>query len=548
MLIAGDGPWSDALFARLVESGSGGWRRVSGADAAGAVAGFDLVVYAAGSRAPGGDSRSPLDLGDALAVFEASAAAGARLIVVSSTEVQAPHHHNLGLLSEDRLQTRAGGNPISDAWLALEEQAREVAAGSGTGLVLLRAAPSPVPGGDDFWSRLLSGPVARLPPGRNPPLQLLAIDDLARAIVLAASSPSPGIFHVVPDGAVPLRRALRLAGVRRLPLPRFGPRTAFLTHPWTAAGERAGAELGFQPSVSASDVAAGMARSFARVTSVPPIPAWEWGRPAPAYPAGPIKPDPFGMDPESIARYGRHLFRFLHDVWWRVEVRGLEHVPEEGAGVLTGVHRGFMPFDGVMALHLLVRERGRYPRFLIHPTLVKQPFLADFMTRLGGVPACQENADWVLSRGGLVGVFPEGIRGAFTPYRRAYRLGKFGRDEYVRMALRNRVPIYPFVTVGSAEIFPIVGRIDWKWWKRVSEWPYLPIAPPFPLLPVPLPSKWHTRFLEPIHVEREHGPETADDPRAVKAIGREVRRRMKAAIDEMLARRRRVFWGTVFEP
>jgi 1-acyl-sn-glycerol-3-phosphate acyltransferase len=254
------------------------------------------------------------------------------------------------------------------------------------------------------------------------------------------------------------------------------------------------------------------------------------------------------MDPEYIARYDGHLFRFLHDLWWRVEHRGVEHVPEEGAGVLTGVHRGFMPYDGVMALHLLVRERGRYPRFLIHPTLVKQPFLADFMTRLGGVPACRENADWVLSRGGLVGVFPEGIRGAFTPYRRAYKLGKFGRDEYVRMALRNRVPIYPFVTVGSAEIFPIVGRIDWKWWKRVSEWPYLPIAPPFPLLPVPLPSKWHTRFLEPIHVEREHGPEAADDPRAVKAIGREVRRRMKAAIDGMLARRRRVFWGTVFEP
>jgi 1-acyl-sn-glycerol-3-phosphate acyltransferase len=147
-----------------------------------------------------------------------------------------------------------------------------------------------------------------------------------------------------------------------------------------------------------------------------------------------------------------------------------------------------------------------------------------------------------------VGVFPEGIRGAFTPYRRAYKLGKFGRNEYVRMALRSGVPIYPFVTVGSAEIFPIVGRLDWKWWKRFSEWPCLPIAPPFPLLPVPLPSKWHTRFLEPIHVEREHGPEAADDPRAVKAIGREVRRRMKAAIDGMLARRKSVFWGTVFEP
>jgi 1-acyl-sn-glycerol-3-phosphate acyltransferase len=253
------------------------------------------------------------------------------------------------------------------------------------------------------------------------------------------------------------------------------------------------------------------------------------------------------MDPAYIARYGRHLFRFLHDAWWRVEVRGLEHVPREGPAVLTGVHRGFMPFDGVMALHLLAKETGRYPRFLLHPTLVKFPFLFDFMTRLGGVPACRENADRILAGDGMVGIFPEGIRGAFTPYRRAYRLGKFGRDEYVKMALRNRAPIVPFVTVGSAEIFPILARLDWGWWKRFSEWPYLPIAPPFPLLPVPLPSKWHTRFLEPLHVEEEHGPEAAGDPAVVRSISREVRRRMTEAIQAMLARRRSVFYGSVFE-
>ena len=267
-------------------------------------------------------------------------------------------------------------------------------------------------------------------------------------------------------------------------------------------------------------------------------PGWEWGAEG---------LDPFGMDRGYVERWGRRLFRFLHDRYWRIEVRGLEHVPRSGRGVLTGVHRGFMPFDGVMALHLLARECGRYPRFLLHPTLTKLPFLTDFMTKLGGVLACRENADWVLERGGLLGIFPEGIRGAFTPYRRAYRLGKFGRDEYVRMALRNRAPILPFVTVGSAEIFPILGRIDWGWLKRYTEWPFLPIAPPFPLLPVPLPSKWHTRFLEPLHVEELHGPEAADDPEVVRAISRTVRARMAAAIAEMLARRRSVFFGSVFE-
>jgi 1-acyl-sn-glycerol-3-phosphate acyltransferase len=145
-------------------------------------------------------------------------------------------------------------------------------------------------------------------------------------------------------------------------------------------------------------------------------------------------------------------------------------------------------------------------------------------------------------------MFPEGIRGAFTPYRRAYRLGKFGRDEYVRMALRNGAPIVPFVTVGSAEIYPIWGRLDWQWVKRATEWLYLPLAPNFPLPGLPLPSKWHTRFLEPLPVGERWGPEAADDPETVRAISREVRSRMRAALDEMLARRRSIFWGSVFEP
>ena len=223
------------------------------------------------------------------------------------------------------------------------------------------------------------------------------------------------------------------------------------------------------------------------------------------------------------------------------------NVPRQGRAVLTGIHRGFMPWDGVMALHLIARELGRHPRFLIHPCLVKFPFLANYMTKLGGILACQENADWVLGQEELLGMFPEGIHGAFTMYRDAYRLGKFGRDEYVKMALRQGAPIVPFVTVGSAEIYPILGRIDSKLVRRVAEWPFLPLAPNFPLPGLPLPSKWHTRFLEPLPVGDLHPPEAAEDPELVRAISREVRARMEAAIQDMLARRKSIFRGAIFE-
>jgi 1-acyl-sn-glycerol-3-phosphate acyltransferase len=440
----------------------------------------------------------------------------------------------------------------------------------------------PVPGGRDFFSRLLARPLALTVPGFDPSIQLLAPDDLARAVAAAlraepAKRSRPGdpagpeIHHVVPRGTAPLHRAIRLAGGHRLAVPRWlqrlvrralGPtrrvhaaeRVDSLRYPWTAGGDGAAAALGFVPRRSTVQVARSLRSpndggatdgpAAARDPETAPGPDWEWG----AWAADSDDFDDFGMDRAYVERYGRTLFRFLHDLYWRVEARGLEHVPRTGRGVLAGVHRGFMPFDGVMALHLLVRDAGRYPRFLLHPTLTKFPFLANFMTKLGGIMACRENADRVLERDGLVGIYPEGIRGAFTPYRRAYRLGKFGRDEFVRIALRNRAPIIPFVTVGSAEIFPILGRIDWSWWKRYSEWPYLPITPTFPLLPVPLPSKWHTRILEPLPVHEAHGPEAAEDSGVVREISLEVRHRMEAAIAGMLARRKRIFWGSVFGP
>ena len=209
------------------------------------------------------------------------------------------------------------------------------------------------------------------------------------------------------------------------------------------------------------------------------------------------------------------------------------------------LHRGFMPWDAVMTSYLIVQKLGRYPRCFIHPSLIKFPFLFNFHTKLGGIIACHENADYVLERDKILTIFPEGIRGAFSRYPNPYQLKKF-RDDYVKIALRHRAPIIPFVTVGSAEIFPIFARIDWGRLKRWTEWPFFPITPTWPLLPVPLPSKWHTEFLEPIHIADRYPPEAANDPATVRAISEEVKARLAAAIDALLRQRKSVWFGSMF--
>lgn len=526
--------------------------------------GFGTLVYVAAARDARRSSDDLPDLDDAREVAVACAAAGIpHVVLISSAAVHEPSHHHPGVVTEDRLAPLRHDNRIAARWRELETQVAETLVEGRAGeredvvLTVLRPVTTPVSGGpNNRLGRLLTARLALTLPGHDPSVQLLSPEDLSEAVARVVEAGRPGIWHVAPERPVPLRKALRLAGVRRLPVPRWtqslltpGDELASIRYSWTVSGERMREQLGFAPRRSSAEVARALAGPVEGGRRSPPVDAAagtdeEPGRQPPGPPALPDF-DEWGLDTDYIAAFERTLFRFLHDVYWRVELAGLEHLPQQGAAVLTGVHRGFQPWDGVMAVVAVRRATGRTPRFLLHPTLVKMPFLANYMTKLGGVHACQENADRILGRGDLLGIFPEGIRGAFSYYRDAYELKRFGRDEYVKMALRNRAPIVPFVTVGSAEIYPIFGKLHWRWWKRWAEWPCLPITPTMGT--IPLPSKWHTRFLPPLHVEEDYGPEAADDPEVVRGLSQRVQRSLKEALDEILARRRSIFWGDVFD-
>jgi 1-acyl-sn-glycerol-3-phosphate acyltransferase/nucleoside-diphosphate-sugar epimerase len=498
---------------------------------------FDTLVY---SALPTDSASTGPDLARARELCARLASLPLRhAVVISSAAVYSPNHQSVGLLDETAFVPE-GRSLIADGWREVERLGTQIGERSGaapTWRTILR--PAAVLDGDDYFSRLLTGRLAITYPGHDPTIQLLSPRDLAGAVTAVVERSATGVFNVAPAAGIPLKAALRVAGVPRLPLGRLAQNavravasSASLSAPpdqlkyirfcWTVSADKLRRELGFAPAYTSEAAILELA-----------------GRQEPA--RGDY--DEFGMDAPYIRRYCGHLFRWLHDRYWRVEIDGIANVPAQGRGVLVGMHRGFMPFDGVMALFALVTRADRIPRFLIHPSLTKFPFLADFMAKLGGIMACQENGDWVLQRDELLGVFPEGIRGAFTMYDRAYTLGKFGRDEFVRMALRNRAPILPFVTVGSAEIYPILKRVDWKWFKRYTEWPFLPIT----AAPFPLPSKWHTQFLPAMHIEQEYGPEAAEDPKTVHRISLEVRQRMQAAIDEMLLRRKSIFFGSIFD-
>ncbi len=512
---------------------AGEWEIWSGAE--NPPSGSAAIVYAPVWRR----GRVGIDLADADRALQGIVAAHpACAVLISSTEVYGASHRSVGLAAEEDIITSEKRNPVGQAWIAMEDLATRALADAGIPLTIFRAAPQVLSGRKPF------GRLTVCHAGYDPSIQLLSVHQLGRAVVWAGKQRATEVFNLAPDDAVALRAALRLAGARAIPFPsslqrliraglsRLGladsaERAEYLRYPFTVSSERLRA-AGHEVTETTLEALAAIAGP---------------GRGAGNLPAN----DPFGVDAAYLEAHGRGLIGFLRSLYWRVETKGQEHLPGEGAAILVGVHRGFMPWDGVITADAIYRHCRRVPRFLIHPCLVKFPFLANFMRKLGGVMAGRRNAVWLLSRGDLVGVYPEGIRGAFTYYKDAYRIGKAWRDDYAQFALEFDVPVIPFVTVGSAEIYPIFAKVHWSWWKRWTEWPCLPITTTFPLIPFPLPSKWHLRFLPPIW-PRDIVPEGTDREEARRRFDAHVRGLVEGAMVDLRSRRRSPFWGSVAEP
>ncbi len=255
--------------------------------------------------------------------------------------------------------------------------------------------------------------------------------------------------------------------------------------------------------------------------------------------------DEFGSD-RRFAESLEPFFEFLYAVWWRVETTGVDRVPATGPGLIVANHSGVLPYDGIM-IKLAVRHEHparRDCRMLALDMFALLPFLAPMLAKSGSVRANPENAERLLGKGELVGVFPEGVKGVGKRYRDRYRLARFGRGGFVRIALRTGAPIIPCAVVGAEEIHPVVAKADWV--GRPFGLPYFPITPTFPALGplgvVPLPTKWSIDFADPIDLS-SYGPEAADDPILVNRLSEDVRTTIQGLIDGRLARRRSVWFG-----
>jgi 1-acyl-sn-glycerol-3-phosphate acyltransferase len=257
--------------------------------------------------------------------------------------------------------------------------------------------------------------------------------------------------------------------------------------------------------------------------------------------AGEYEVDPeSGFDPELNRAVLMPAARALYRGWFRVQMRGLEHVPSAGPALVVANHSGVLPLDAVMLQVGLLDEHpaARSLRMLSADLVYSVPLIGRVARASGHVSASPDEAERLLSAGELVGVFPEGFKGIGKPFSDRYHLQRFGRGGFARIAIQTGVPLIPVAIVGAEEIYPMVA--NWPELAAKLKLPYFPITPLFPwfglLGAVPLPSKWLIEFCDPVPTNG-FTPDQCDDAEVIAELADKVKDTIATKIDELLAER-----------
>lgn len=256
-------------------------------------------------------------------------------------------------------------------------------------------------------------------------------------------------------------------------------------------------------------------------------------------------------DPNRIRQMYR-VFDPLLRWYFRPVIKGIDRIPD-GPGLYVGNHNGgLMTFDSFTLFGEVYRVRGMadLPYGLGHEIAIALPVLRQVVLPLGAIRASHETAHTAFAAGHKVLVYPGSDYDAFRSYRDRNRVVFGPRRGYVRLALRESVPIIPVVSAGAHEVLYILtdGRSLAKWLPvakllRAKAWPValsipwgVTVGPPPPY--IPMRSRFFQEVLEPIEFERT-GPEAARDDDWVERCHERVLTTMQAALDRLVEERQR---------
>jgi 1-acyl-sn-glycerol-3-phosphate acyltransferase len=163
----------------------------------------------------------------------------------------------------------------------------------------------------------------------------------------------------------------------------------------------------------------------------------------------------------------RALLRALVLLLTRMRVRGHEHLPRSGAGIVVSNH--IAAVDPAILIAALPRPIALMSKVENARGVLKlfMPLVGAFTVRRGAPDrSALRTAEYLLEQGRLLCMFPEGTRSANGV------LGP-GQGGAALLALRSAAPIIPVAITGTPRI--ISRRFPWVGFPRVT----LTVGPPF---------------------------------------------------------------------
>ncbi|WP_390622453.1 lysophospholipid acyltransferase family protein [Vasconcelosia minhoensis] len=248
------------------------------------------------------------------------------------------------------------------------------------------------------------------------------------------------------------------------------------------------------------------------------------------------------------------FYRWAYQHYFRVQTDGWENIPAAAPCLFVGSHNGGLAApDMHMFIYDWVQRFGaeRPVYGLMHPQVWSVfPRLGQVATQFGAVRSHPKMAIAALAAGASVLVYPGGAQDAFRPHAQRSRICFADRRGFIKLALRQGVPIVPTISWGAhdtlivledcyaqacqlhelglpwlfnrdPEVFPIYLGLPWG----------LAIGP---LPNLPLPSKIYTRVGRPIYFERT-GRSVLKDSDYVEACYYHVRDQMQSELDQLIA-------------
>ena len=255
--------------------------------------------------------------------------------------------------------------------------------------------------------------------------------------------------------------------------------------------------------------------------------------------------DPSLRDPKFLALL-LDAFRPVARHYFRATYTGIEKVPASGPMLLVGNHNGGLLTTESYLTYLAIWDRFGPERALYglaHDVLFDDPTLRTYAGKFGALRASHEGAQAAFSAGHGVLVYPGSDLDSFRSFRDRKRVVLGNRTGFVRLALRERVPIVPTVCAGPQEQWIVLTRgdaiaraLDMKRWARTEVFPVV-LSLPWgltsgfvPYLPLPVPCA--LAFGDPI-AWPEYGPDAADDDAIVARCRDQVAAAMQHLLDDL---------------